>query len=175
MDKNELRKTIKAIALLDRHDKSHNIVSCLLALAELKKSTSVFMFMGDSREPDLSYLIKHSTALQKECYVPVTTDIIRFARVDEYTTLERKKYGILEPQLPNYTEITPDIIIVPMVACDKNGGRLGHGKGYYDRFLADKNIYKVGVTFSDFIVSDTFCCAHDIKMDIIITDKGILE
>ncbi len=174
MDKNELRKAVKAIALTDRHDKSERILSCLLALPRFIESRSVFMFMVDSREPDLSYLISQSTSLNKAFFVPITTDIIRFSAVDETTAFERKKYGIWEPQLPNYTEITPDIIIVPMVACDKNGGRLGHGKGYYDRFLADKNVYKIGVTFSNFIVRDTYCCAHDIKMDIIITDKGIL-
>ncbi len=174
-DKATLRKKIKAIELKDRQDKSQKIISCLLALPQFKASKSVFMFMADQREPDLSGLIAMSKKLNKECYVPITTDVIEFCKVDASTEFEPKKYGIWEPKLQNITNIIPDIILVPMVAGDRNGGRLGHGCGYYDKYLAGKDTFKVGVTFSDFIVKDAYCTINDIDMDIIITDEGILR
>ncbi len=175
MDKATLRKTIKAIELNNRQDKSTKILSCLLALPQFVACRSVFMFMGDKREPDLSPLIARSKELKKDFYVPVTTDIMEFCSVDEGTEFVPKKYGILEPRLQNKTNIAPDVILVPMVACDKKGGRLGHGCGYYDKYLANKNVLKIGITFSDFIVEDAMCAEFDVNMDIIITDEGILK
>ena len=61
-------------------------------------------------------------------------------------------------------------MIVPAVAYDRDGYRLGRGKGFYDRFLADKKIKTIGVVSKLRIVSDVFREPNDIKVDFIITD-----
>lgn len=78
-------------------------------------------------------------------------------------------FGILEPsesRLVNSDEI--GIVIVPGVAFDKDGNRLGRGKGYYDSLLSDRNVYKVGVCFEFQILEKVATSSHDIKMNKII-------
>ena len=78
---------------------------------------------------------------------------------------------------PNQSEkvVTPKIIIVPGLGFSKEGIRLGRGKGFYDRYLEDKSVIKIGISFEmqivDFIPTDS----HDVKMDFIVTDHEILK
>ncbi len=83
-------------------------------------------------------------------------------------------YGIKEPTGESFNGKI-DAVIVPMCAYDNQLNRLGFGKGYYDRFLSKNYCLKIGVAFScqkteNIKVKDT-----DVKMDIIITEKEILE
>lgn len=82
-------------------------------------------------------------------------------------------YGILEPVGKEYTGKI-DAIIVPMCAFDTNLNRLGFGKGYYDRFLKNKNCLKIGVAFSCQQTDNIQAKETDVKMDIIITEKEVL-
>lgn len=82
-------------------------------------------------------------------------------------------YGILEPVGKEYTGKI-DAIIVPMCAFDRNLNRLGFGKGFYDRFLKDKNCLKIGVAFSCQQTDSIQTKETDIRMDIIITEKEVL-
>lgn len=78
-------------------------------------------------------------------------------------------FGILEPsntRLTNPYEI--DIVIVPGVAFDMEGNRLGRGKGYYDSLLSNTRVYKIGVCFEFQILEKVATSSHDIKMDKII-------
>ena len=87
------------------------------------------------------------------------------------------KFGILEPNKFN-TLLKPDVILVPLVAYDKNLNRIGYGKGYYDRALKqlskNKKILTIGVAFSfqecTFIPTNP----HDYKLDCILKEKKII-
>jgi 5-formyltetrahydrofolate cyclo-ligase len=74
----------------------------------------------------------------------------------------------------NGQEIKPDIVIVPMVGYDKNGHRIGYGNGYYDRTFEKLDAYKIGVAFSFQEVDPIEAEAHDIAMDAIVTENGIV-
>ena len=76
----------------------------------------------------------------------------------------------MEPTGEYYTIGSNDLMIVPAVAYDRDGYRLGRGKGFYDRFLANKKIKTIGVVSKLRVVSDVFREANDIKVDFIITD-----
>ena len=80
-------------------------------------------------------------------------------------------FGILEP--PASTPVADpnklDLILVPGVAFDRQGGRLGRGRGYYDRLLAGTSAFKVGVCFDWQIVPEVPREAHDIRMDAVVT------
>ena len=86
------------------------------------------------------------------------------------------KFGILEPS-KSKTKI-PDVILVPILAFDKNKYRLGYGKGFYDRYLNKylkqfKNILTVGVAFSFQKHHKLPINKNDVKLDFVITEKGI--
>lgn len=63
-----------------------------------------------------------------------------------------------------------DVVIVPIVAYDKNKYRLGYGKGYYDRFLSTIDALKIGIAYKVQEVEDVFHETHDIKLDFIVNE-----
>ena len=84
--------------------------------------------------------------------------------------LQKGAYGILEPTGERYTDYEAiDVAIVPGMAFDAEGHRLGRGKGYYDRFLSRvPYLYKIGLCFSWQIVDRVPCDEHDMVMDEVI-------
>lgn len=85
-------------------------------------------------------------------------------------------YGILEPGGRPFTDFNAiDVVIVPGVAFDKKGNRLGRGKGYYDRLLPKLMAYKIGICY-DFQVCELIPTEEfDIKMDALITEEEIFN
>ena len=98
------------------------------------------------------------------------------AIADPATELSPGSFGILEssPIHPPILEDQIDAFLCPGLAFDPNGGRLGRGKGFYDRTLAKArpDAQKIGVCFPEQIVPDTFSEPHDIKMDAVIWGRG---
>jgi len=90
--------------------------------------------------------------------------------------LKINKYGIPEPFSKQL--IYPDILLVPLVAFDKNLNRLGYGGGYYDRVIdklsKKKNILKIGLALSVQKINNVPVTKYDKKLDYIVTDKYIL-
>ncbi len=94
---------------------------------------------------------------------------------DRETTLLPGPFGILEPETA--LSVSPsevDIFFLPGVAFDRRGGRLGYGKGYFDRLLAGRNARgtRVGLAFSEQIVEKVPTGAYDRPMDYLVTEKG---
>ena len=88
------------------------------------------------------------------------------------------KFGLLEP-IKDKAKI-PDVILIPLLAFDKNKFRLGYGKGYYDRYLNKyikqyKDIMTVGVAFSFQKHNKLPINKNDVKLDFILTEKGIYQ
>ena len=89
------------------------------------------------------------------------------------------KFGILEPK-NSKKSIIPDLILVPLVAFDKDLNRIGYGKGYYDRSLKKiksikKNTIALGVAYSFQKASRISVNKHDFKLDYIFTERGIIS
>ena len=91
--------------------------------------------------------------------------------------LKVNKYGIPEPETKNI--VYPDILLVPLVAFDKNLNRLGYGGGYYDRLIKKlskkKNIIKIGLAFSIQEIDKVPINMYDQKLDYIVTNKYIIK
>lgn len=87
--------------------------------------------------------------------------------------------GFEEPDLSAAKEVVLsdlDCVIIPGVAFDRNGHRLGRGKGYYDRALAGFKGLKIGVCFSEqFLKNDLVTEAHDVPMDWVVTEKFVYK
>jgi 5-formyltetrahydrofolate cyclo-ligase len=89
------------------------------------------------------------------------------------------RFGILEPN-SSCREITPDLIMVPLVAFDKNMHRIGYGKGYYDRILQKiiknkKKIISIGIANTSQQCTKIPIEKHDFKLDYIFTERGIIN
>jgi 5,10-methenyltetrahydrofolate synthetase len=88
----------------------------------------------------------------------------------------RSKWGIWEP-LGSAPVVTPQLILVPLLAFDRQGTRLGRGKGFYDRLLAKwPQLPAIGIAFSWQQSNESLPCeAHDKKLSLVVTEKEILE
>ena len=98
---------------------------------------------------------------------------IKFVRWDLSQPLKVNRFGFLD-QILQKKAITPDLMVVPLLAFDKSKNRLGYGKGYYDKFLSkNKDILTIGVAFSFQKFKKIKTSNFDIKMNNILTEKGI--
>jgi 5-formyltetrahydrofolate cyclo-ligase len=91
--------------------------------------------------------------------------------------LKINKYGIPEPEKKNI--VYPDVLLIPLVAFDKNLNRLGYGGGYYDRLIKKlskkKNIIKIGLAFSVQEIDKVPINMYDQKLDFIVTNKNVIK
>ena len=91
--------------------------------------------------------------------------------------LKVNKYGIPEPEIKNL--VHPDILLIPLVAFDKNLNRLGYGGGYYDRLIEKlskkKKIIKIGLALSVQKIDKVPINVYDQKLDYIVTNKYIIK
>ena len=145
----------------------------LLRKEAILKRKNILIYVSKEDEVDTINLILELFKLKKNIYVPkVEKDIINFYQINSLFDLKLGKFNILEPiskiKITNYQD---SVIIVPGLLFDLNNNRLGYGGGYYDKFLQDKNIYKIGICYSFFKIDKINSEKHDIKMDLIITEE----
>ena len=84
-------------------------------------------------------------------------------------------YGILEPKEDPERLIQPEAIdfaFIPCISCDRSGRRLGHGGGYYDRYLEKTHCVKAALCREELLVDEIPVEEHDLRMDFVISEKG---
>ena len=146
-------------------------ISILNAYPEFVSCKTVFCYVSAHGEIETHQLI--SQLLKEKCVVvPYCTDkcgnmiCVRITSPDDLT---EGKFGIPEPKNPaQFPKSEIDFAIVPCIASDKEGYRLGYGKGYYDRFLSDIAPFKIGVCHKEFFFDSLPHDTLDVKMDKII-------
>lgn len=191
-DKKEIRRNIRELrsrqAQEDRHAKSAAICGKILSLdifsgenIRNKKVGSYFPFNG---EADLSTILEYLIRSGVRCYFPITYPDEIFMEIydpalceDEQTTTGA--FGVREPLRRSSGIELLDIILVPGVAYDLSGNRIGFGKGYYDDYLfknyTGKTVMKIAPAFEFQIVDNVASEPHDIPVDIIVTEKRIIH
>ena len=163
-----LRKNIKNKEILE--DKIKNKV---LNNKKVLKSKNILIYVSLKDEVNTKIIIEELWNLNKNIYVPkVENNNINFYFINSFNDLKIGVFNILEP-ITNikYKNNKDSCIIIPGLLFDKDNYRLGYGGGYYDRFLENKNIYKIGICFSTMIVDKINIEKTDIKMDEIITER----
>lgn len=172
--KNELRKKniILRKQINNKELKSTKIVHKILDLEIYQKSKVICLYNAMSNEVNLNNLIKISLNLGKKVLLPRVYHELIFLEISWNTIYEKSLLGIMEPvySKKDIYDGEIDLIIVPGVAFDNQNNRLGYGKGYYDAFLKNKSVFKIGVCFSEQIVDKIPYDNNDIKMDLIIKE-----
>ncbi len=102
-------------------------------------------------------------------------NVLTFAAWSPHTPLIDGPYGIATPPA-GAARVTPQVLLIPCVGVDRNRYRLGYGGGYYDRTLAALNPRPVlvGICFDQGRVKNLAPQSHDIRMDLVITESGVL-
>lgn len=156
----------------DKKALSKRIADFFMETEEYKKAGRVALYAATLDEVDTSEIIENALN-SKQVYLPVTKEEIHMTQVTKSTVFIKGAFGIWEPE--GGEEINDcELVAVPMVAFDLIGNRLGHGKGFYDRFLKDKNCFKIGLAFSAQKIDIISASESDVKMDMIITEQGIV-
>ena len=170
--KKEIRKELLYLRdnLEDRYNKSMIIKNKILDLDIYKNSKVVAIYYSMKSEVDTKELIEESLSLGKKVLLPriINKNKMIFIAINKETNYERNSFGVMEPIGEEYSDI--DLIICPGVAFDKDNNRLGYGRGYYDKYLAKHNIYKIGICYKEQLIDKIDTDEYDIKMDMIVTD-----
>ena len=159
-----------------RKEKSVTVCNAVLSLTSFSECDTLFLYAPIKSEVDVYPLFKEALSRGIKVAFPISikeSSTLDFRFVSAEDELALGAYSIREPRsdLPRADFTERSICIVPALSFDKNGSRLGYGKGFYDRFLSRFTGLTIGVTFSelkcDLLPTDEF----DIPVNIIITDK----
>lgn len=145
------------------------------------KAEIIFIFVSFESEVDTHRLIEYALMKGKTVCVPlvnISPKTMDAVEINSFDDLRKSSYGILEPvNQDNIIEADKiDLVLVPGLAFDKNGGRLGYGGGYYDKFFTKVNIdvEKIGLAYSFQRIDKVPVHEHDVLLDGIITDQDLL-
>ena len=174
---NEIRKKIKS--LRDNLDKnivdsaSLTITEKAIEIIKTLNAKTFMVYKSFKNEVKTDKIIEFLLSSGKTVAYPITFGDDMVAGVPTSSEYKKSSLGVLEPT--SYTTLdVPDVVFVPLVACDKNKNRIGLGKGYYDRFLKCKGSLKIGICYDFQVVENIYKNSHDIPLDIIITEKQII-
>ena len=176
--KAEMRRTIRAIKKATGTErlieKSVDAVRRMEDYARYRAARTVMLYHPLWDEVDTRPLIQHALSGGKRVILPtVHGDDIVTVEVTAATEWREGDFGILEPVAPPY-DGTIDLVVVPGVAFDSNGGRLGRGRGYYDRFLAKHpEATRIGICFDFQIVDSVPREPFDLTMHAVIAEGGM--
>ena len=143
-----------------------------------KNDLKLALYYPTSFEINVLKLLENKYIINKNILLPVIEreNIMSFSLWKKNHVLLVNKFGILEPIKTKFK--IPNLILVPILAFDRNKYRLGYGKGFYDRYLnkylkKSSNILTVGVAFSFQKYHKLPIEKNDVKLDYILTEKGL--
>ncbi|MBA7507942.1 putative protein YqgN [subsurface metagenome] len=170
--------------------KSEKIEKELFSLPEFQRAKTVMFYVSFRSEVETEKMTRNALKLKKKIVIPVVhgEKIVVSEIKNLKKELTKGSFGIKEPKKEfrrrvNQKEI--DLVVVPGVVFDKRGGRLGYGRGYYDRFLRSKSIRSrmsrsrqcalIGLAFDLQIARKIPLVKGDMKVDKIVTESGIVD
>ncbi len=155
------------------------ICSKIIDIPALNDSNSVGLYLPFRNEVDVERLFGALSINGKKLYAPVIRkdEEMKFARLNSIAETEPGFKGIREPISGEFVgEEKIDVFVVPGLAFDLRGFRLGSGGGHYDRiFPLCPDAVKIGVAYDFQVVEMIENETHDVKMDFVVTEKRVLE
>ena len=183
-EKTVVRRQMREVLAGDKqlNEKSRMIAEHLLKLAEIEAARRVGVYMSKETEVETRQTVLALLRSGKEVAAPYCSgESLQFVRIFNLDELEPGAFGILEPK-PEFRVLEErrfpleklDVVIIPGVAFDRSGNRLGRGKGYYDRLLSklQPGTFRVGLAYESQIVAVLPCTHHDEKVHAFITEHG---
>jgi 5-formyltetrahydrofolate cyclo-ligase len=169
----EARRLLASLHAEHRLAAAREILAILERWTPWLEARTVCAFNALSSEPD----ILTPWPSRKKIILPrVATSGLSLHLVETPAELVEGSFGILEPCMnAPLAEEKADLILIPGLAFDRTGVRLGRGGGYYDRLLAGFHGVRVGVCFEELVFDRISAEAHDVTMDFLMTPSGIIS
>lgn len=182
--KAELRSKMKSrlggLTPQEYHELNHSLFANFLKLKLFDKANSIMLYYSVRNEAETVPMINYLLGEGKTVALPVCTPErdLNAAVINDLSQLQPAPFGLMEPGpgSPVLANEELQLIVVPGVAFDEQGNRLGHGAGYYDRFLSKTpNAFKLALAYDFQVVPEVPTEPHDLKMDAILTPTRYLE
>jgi 5-formyltetrahydrofolate cyclo-ligase len=160
--------------------KSGLIIRRLVGLREFREATTLMVFLSFGSEVLTDDLIRWGWEAGKRMIIPLCRPeerVLTPCLLGSFADLEIGHHGIRAPKAENIRPVQReeiDLILVPAVAFDRRGYRVGYGGGYYDRFLPEvQRAVRIGAAFSCQVVAEIPADPHDVRVDRIVTENGV--
>lgn len=150
-----------------------------------KDAKNIFIYISYDSEINTKNIINRAIKDGKNIFVPrteFTTKLMNAVKINNFENLIERRYGILEPKKeePFIDPNNLDLIVVPGVAFDKDGGRIGYGAGYYDRYFKRINtenwsrITKLALIYDFQLIDKVPIDEEDVLIDAVLTEKQFI-
>jgi len=170
--------------LTDRCERSALIIARLMKLPEIQAAETVLWYVSARSEVETIPFLADAFTLHSVVAPYCVDDRLELAQIESFAELAPGAFDILEPTPEvranserRRTIADIDVVVTPGSAFDRTGGRLGYGKGYYDRLLTTANRERttcIGLAFDCQIVPDLPLEAHDVRMDLVVTETDTI-
>ena len=173
MDKNQIRTQLKEkrLSLPQAERAAADLRACQALMKLLGAYRTVAFYSPIRGEADPTQAAQAFIAGGgKALYPRVTGESMVMAEGDR----QAGAFGIAEPTGQAYVGAV-DAVVVPLLAVDKRGNRLGWGKGYYDRYFADHPCQKIGFCYDFQVVDEVAADVWDIPLSVVVTDRRVIQ
>ncbi|NBZ95514.1 MAG: 5-formyltetrahydrofolate cyclo-ligase [Proteobacteria bacterium] len=177
MEKKTLRDGIRKERIPPRSEEASAIRMRLMALDCWRTARTIFAYHPLGDEVDLLPLL-HEESAKDWIFPRVDGESLSLHRWAPHAPWLKGAFDIREPDPKHWEEVdieTIDLALIPGLAFDRNGGRLGRGKGFYDRLLASEGFraLKIGIVTERFLLAGIPRESHDIGMDLVVTESAV--
>ena len=173
------RAARQALTPADFAAASDAICSRIAMLPEVRMAGTVHAYwpLVERREVDVRPLIRRLTAEGKRVVLPVVAafdgaPLLRHLLFSGDAHMRPNRWGIAEPE--GTAAVDPaeiDVVVVPAFGAGRDGHRIGHGRGFYDAFLAAVDAFTVGAVYADCLVDQVPAEPHDVALDAVVTER----
>ncbi len=158
--------------------RSEHVIARLAGQEAYRRAVCLASYVSVKNEVRTHSLIESALGSGKRVAVPVALPnrVLVHREIRGLAELEPSTLGLMEPSGETGSVVSPgalEVVVVPGLAFDRTGNRIGFGAGYYDRFLSLTPAIKIGLAFDFQLVDRLPACPRDISMDLVITESEI--
>jgi 5-formyltetrahydrofolate cyclo-ligase len=180
--RHKMRERLAGLSLPRVRAASEAVEARLVRLPEFARARSFLVYVSRRHEIDTHGLIQRLLARRCRVCVPRFEEATREYAVSElrdfHEELAEGKFRILEPKPDKFRHVRAEsleVFVMPGLAFDKQGNRLGRGKGYFDRLLQHARGTKIALAYDFQVLNEILAEAHDVRLDFIVTETKIIH
>lgn len=184
MDNSSEKKSLRNLLLEKRDSTSHDFLK--IASQKIHQKVKGMKNFRDAKKIGAYYpvgseiltqdIIQEMLSIGKEVYLPkVVGKTMQFRKIEDFSSLEKGNFDIMEPKEECPKENNLDLILVPTVGISPAGVRLGYGHGFYDKFLAENSTTTISLILEKQIIKNIPKSEYDVLIDWIVTEDKVLE